>query len=179
MLMMEHYNLSPPIVTEFVLLTENLQNPENWLWCCCWWMACSVPVGLIFSVAMKFLRQDPTPISEWQVTKQLANDFLVTSVLLARAGGPGGAESAQAPMILSNWQETPSCLPGGQDPPHVMQGLLSQIISLHLHPFEQWNVMIETITHPNRVTFTHLCIFIFLKKVNMGSGTARAQYIFY
>lgn len=35
-------------------------------------------------------------------------------------------------MVLSKGDEAPSCLPGGEDPPHVMQGLLSQIVGLHL-----------------------------------------------
>jgi hypothetical protein len=57
----------------------------------------------------------------------------VNPVLLAWAGSPGRAESAQAAMILANREETPSCLTGGQDPPHVTQGLLPQIISLYMH----------------------------------------------
>jgi hypothetical protein len=58
------------------------------------------------------------------------------SVLLAWAGSPGRAESAQAAMILANREETPSCLTGGQDPPHVMQGLLPQIIKNEIFLFE-------------------------------------------
>lgn len=54
-----------------------------------------------------------------------------SQVLLERTGSPDGAEGAQAAVILADGEEAPRRLPSGQEPPHVVQGLLPQVVRLH------------------------------------------------
>lgn len=64
--MIEHYirslSLSPPCYWQkcriCTLLEKRSQKPENWFCWDCWITWNSVPVGLTFSVAMKFLRDE-------------------------------------------------------------------------------------------------------------------------
>ena len=59
----------------------------------------------------------------------------VRVVLLAGTGGsPDGAEGAQAAAVLADGEEAPRRLPGGQEPPHLLQGLLPQVVHLQSRP---------------------------------------------
>ena len=56
----------------------------------------------------------------------------VRVVLLAGTGSPDGAEGAQAAAVLADGEEAPRRLPSGQDPAHLMQCLLPEIVGLQL-----------------------------------------------
>jgi hypothetical protein len=79
-------------------------------------------------------------------------------------------------MILANREETPSCLTGGQDPPHVMQGLLPQIIKNEIFFSKGMNnndILGFSLSPYNPATSIHIPkknIF-FKKESNIGNGT--------
>jgi hypothetical protein len=64
-------------------------------------------------------------------------------ILLARTGSPEVAESSEAAVVLPNGEEAPRRLPSGQDPAHLMQRLLPEIVGLQLEQHawkERWDV---------------------------------------
>jgi hypothetical protein len=59
-------------------------------------------------------------------------EALCTDEVFARTGSPEVAESSEAAVVLPNGEEAPRRLPSGQDPAHLMQRLLPEIVGLQL-----------------------------------------------
>jgi hypothetical protein len=145
------------VVEVYNTLQARHQNPENWF-CCCWCITCSsVGVGLMLCAPLKFLLRDPMHamishvhfflpmnLKTWlEITVVFA--FEEMWILLGRTGSPEVAESSKTAVVLPNGEETPRCLPSGQDSAHLMQRLLPQVVGLQLeqHTYmrkESWDV---------------------------------------